>query len=82
MKKQYSKPDILFESFTLSTSIAGSCETVLDNPSANQCGIKMGFKTYFTESVAGCSTDVIDGSGDLNGLCYHVPFDTNNVFNS
>ena len=42
MKKAYSKPDIVFEDFSLSTNIAAGCE---ENPSlytetVNTCGVK------------------------------------------
>ena len=86
MKKNYSKPDILFESFSLSTDIAGGCEVKIATPSANQCGIRIaGNEVVFLENISGCATVVEDGSDDLaalNGLCYHVPNQSYNLFNS
>ena len=81
MKKNYNKPDILFESFALSVDIAGGCEVKLATPSANQCGVKFGPNMVFLDTVSGCSYTV-DKNGDYNGLCYHNPYDTYNVFNS
>ena len=39
MKKTYSKPDIFFEDFTLSTNIAGDCEGIVGNPSKDACAV-------------------------------------------
>lgn len=82
MKKVYSKPDILFEDFSLSTNIAAGCEEIpLQN--INECGFKWSKGVYiFTDSVSGCSHKVVDGDGEYNGLCYHNPSSTNNVFYS
>lgn len=81
MKKNYNKPDILFESFALSVDIAGGCEVKLATPSANQCGVKFGTDVVFTEKVSGCEDFVVE-DGTYNSLCYHVPTDRHNVFNS
>lgn len=84
MKKTYSRPDIIFEDFSLSASIAVSCEVKLDNPSKDVCGIKFDNVTVFVDGVTNCMPDnggqtVGDGTAG-NGLCYHVPKDTNNLF--
>ena len=82
MKKNYSKPDILFESFSLSTDIAGGCERFVYSFSGGQCGVKYGSYVIFTTNVTGCTVKVEDGSKSYDSLCYHVPTDQNNVFNS
>lgn len=82
MKKTYSKPDILFESFSLSTSIAAGCEVKITTIAAKQCGMKFGDTVVFTADMGNvCSTKVVDGSL-YDGLCYHVPTESNNLFNS
>ena len=42
MKKLYSKPEIIFESFTLSTNIAANCELKTALPSSTEaCGYQI-----------------------------------------
>lgn len=82
MKKQYSAPDIMFESFTLSTSIAGDCEKIIGNQVVYTCGVRFGTKVVFTGNATGCTTKVEDGSKDYNGWCYHIPVDNKEIFNS
>ena len=82
MKKAYSKPEIGFESFALSESIAAGCE---ERPINFQetCGVKYGKQIIFTEEIKDCSRKVMDGQqGEFNGLCYHNPSAAYNVFMS
>ena len=82
MKKAYSKPEIGFESFALSESIAAGCE---ERPFNFQepCGVKSGKQIIFTEEIKDCSRKVMDGQqGEFNGLCYHNPSAAYNVFMS
>ena len=82
MKKAYSKPDIVFENFSLSTNIAAGCE-VKTNFAQNQCGYKFAPGiVIFLEGVNGCVKPVVDGDGQFNGICYHNPSDDNNIFSS
>lgn len=81
MKKIYSKPEIMFESFTLSENIAGDCEVKTNTPSQGTCaygendfGIPL-----FTGDVPACEAQVADGN---DKFCYHVPLETNTLFNS
>ena len=79
-KKLYSSPDIFFENFSLSTNIAAACE---EKPFGNveMCGVKaQKGQILFTDQFSNCSKDVIPGSKECNGLCYHNPSDTYNVF--
>lgn len=83
MKKEYSKPDILFDSFSLSNSIAGNCEVKTNLPSNDTCGVNLpGVGPVFTTQMGGCGIKVIDGRNNYNNLCYYVPHESNNVFNS
>ena len=84
MKKTYSHPDILFESFSLCSSIAGSgCAHNITTQYSGTCAVMFGDKAVFTEQVGNiCAVKVADGSAIFNGLCYHVPTDMNSVFNS
>lgn len=83
MKKTYSKPQIMFESFSLSTSIAGDCGVKTDAPAAGTCGMEYGdMGTIFLTDVAGCSIVFGIDDGFFNGICYHVPVQNLNLFNS
>ena len=79
MKKTYSKPDIVFEDFSLSTNIAAGCDYVPTNQSEG-CGVQWGHNWIFTSELS-CSTPITEGDPDYNGICYHNPTD-NNVFYS
>lgn len=86
MKRTYTKPDIMFESFTLSTNIAGGCEIKIYNPSNTSCGYQpegLSYKIFLsgiTECEAHGNQVINDDEG--NGFCYHVPIASNNLFNS
>lgn len=82
MKKTYCKPQILFEDFSLSTSITVGCEVQTNTPSKDQCGIYFeGVGNVFMPSMTGCG-DFPAENGVFNNICYHVPYEDNNLFNS
>lgn len=88
MKKAYSKPDIFFEDFSLSTNIAAGCEKIPVN-STDACGIMWGNSFIFIEHISGCKKKIVEGKpeGNIvdeenNALCYHNPSENFNVFNS
>lgn len=81
MKKTYSKPDIAFESFSLCTGIASTCEVKTYHPSNGVCGYKFGGLFIFTDEIKGCTTKIVEGE-EYDGLCYHNPSEDNNLFNS
>lgn len=81
MKKVYSKPEIIFEDFALSTNIAGPCEYRV-NISDNACGVKFGKDVIFITGVTGCKEIVVEGSTLYDELCYHNPYESNNAFAS
>lgn len=82
MKETYQTPDIMFEDFSLSASIADDCDTLVRNQSRDTgCAyITRTGLNVFTSKVSGCTT--IEDDGDYNGICYHVPIETANLFNS
>lgn len=85
MKKSYVKPQVYFENFQLSASIAGDCEEIVKNQSRGTCGYQMSAGVVlFTEREPSsvCSTQIVDGSEDYKKLCYHGPSATYNVFRS
>lgn len=82
MKKVYEKPAVVFENFTLNTAIAGSCEFIVNNSTKYICAYydEREGKHVFTSEIMACTTKQEEGSN--NGICYHVPVDTHNLFNS
>lgn len=81
MKKSYVKPEILFESFSLSTNIAGDCENIITNSTEGVCAYETtGGIATFTDSINACDFTSSDGKAD--GFCYHVPDGGPNIFNS
>ena len=85
MKKSYSRPDISFDDFSISVSIA-NCEIHVLGANAGQCAYEYddGVR-IFTSEVLGCLPQnggiPIEDSAN-NGFCYHVPIESNNLFNS
>lgn len=89
MKKTYSKPEIVFESFSLSTNIAGDCETKTNTQYSGSCGYPLRGEVLFILGMYGCTTgpqESIAGDGSTiignDEVCYHVPTSYNNLFNS
>ena len=84
MKKVYTKPEIMFESFTLSQAIAGDCSVKTHTPNSGDCAYEiydefLGTSYLFTGEVSACKT--VEADGEYNGICYHVPYDES-LFNS
>ena len=79
MKKNYVKPQVYFEDFRLSTSIAGGCACTA-NSAENSCSVNVPgtSETYITD-LNMCSFTV---PAQNDKFCYHVPMDNKNVFSS
>lgn len=89
MKKKYSKPDIMFESFTLSNNIASTCAPgteSLHDTMISACGkLFSDGSMVFTTNVSGCSIQVTPdeyGDAEWGEYCYHVPANLLNAFDS
>lgn len=83
MKKTYTKPEISFESFLMSTNIAGDCEKpFVNNASKGTCAVlgTGGIAVFDGSVVAACKFTAENDQWD--GLCYHVPTEAANLFNS
>ena len=80
MKKAYEKPQIVFDSFELSQSIAAGCE-YLSNATRGDCAVKPGpdIPSIFSQSGI-CES--VPAPGYEDQLCYDVPNDWENVFSS
>ena len=80
MKKVYEKPVVIFEDFSLSANVAGTCEVDVELPSQFQCGVEMLPTTnvIFLSDMSICNTY----EEEYLGGCYDVPTDDRNLFNS
>lgn len=82
MKKAYEKPQIVFDSFELSQSIAAGCE-FKSNYAHGECAVDIhlgGDMFLFLEAMETCGTN--PGPGFYDDVCYDVPHEDNNVFSS
>ena len=84
MKKTYSKPQIMFEAFTLSTNIAAGCglQTKLQDKNGG-CGWRPDERAeaVFNFGVQGSQCEV--GPGEMyNELCYDNPYGEYALFTS
>lgn len=82
MKKTYVKPEVYFESFKLSTSIATGCSEGYDQNNTNSgdpyaCVLYFGTDTVFVAANQSCNPLL-----DFNNFCYHVPSPNDRVFSS
>lgn len=83
MKKTYSQPDIVFESFSLASSIAAHCAVKTELQTQGNCFVQFGALRVFTTQVAGCvENGIAIPSDEFNGFCYHVPTNATNLFMS
>ena len=86
MKKLYSKPEIMFENFSMSVNVAAGCENINRNPTSGVCAYIIPAdefdpeKHVFTGKIGACI--VKEESGDYNGICYDTPSETYNLFSS
>lgn len=82
MKKAYTKPEIVFEDFSLSTNIAAGCEFPSQIHAKDSCGFYFeGVGFIFITEESGCVDREIE-TGVFSGICYHVPTEDSNVFSS
>lgn len=82
MKKTYEKPEVYFESFELSTSIATGCE-YRTNHAINVCTYELsgGLGNVFVSTTTNCN-NIKAPNGEWNKICYHLPSDQSNLFTS
>lgn len=81
MKKSYVKPQIAYESFQLSTSIAAGCALLSTNAAQYVCPVEdpeSGFM-IFAETNALCDTTPVGGN---DSICYDIPVANWNVLSS
>lgn len=82
MKRNYVKPEIMFENFTMSTNIAAGCNFISKlQGKVDACGYMddRGNGPIFTSDVNGCTYTQPDG---YDSICYHVPNENYDIFTS
>ena len=80
MKKLYTKPEIIFDSFELTESIAAGCTFITSNVSPYACAVldkEFGY-TIFSDYAICDSTP----PGGNDSICYHVPTADYSVYTS
>ncbi len=80
MKKPYVKPEITFESFQLSTSIAKSCTFLGTNSAQYVCPVEdpdTGWMIFADDVASPCDTGPANGN-----ICYDIPVANWNVQSS
>lgn len=82
MKRKYNKPVIIFENFSLTRNIDNVCENEFGFYAQDICAVEGtgGINTFTNGEHSECNYYPSDDLHD--GLCYHVPVETNNLFNS
>ena len=76
------KPEIIFDSFSVSTNIANTCEKEM-NAALFDCGVETSSgMTLFVLEANGCFIKVEDTQENGDGFCYHVPIEDANMFTS
>lgn len=76
MKKDYKKPMIYFESFTLSQNIAAGCTLISEGKNAPVYDPESDVQVYLS------GVCVYEAPNELDQICYDVPIAGWNVFTS
>lgn len=81
MKKVYTKPQIAFESFQLTSNIAGDCTTRPHLTDETTCGYRVDDSWIIFQGNPPCNFP-IGQDGRYDKICYHVPTGDISVFTS
>lgn len=79
MKLAYEAPEIIYEDFSLSTSIAAGCEFKTQLQAEGVCGYMMEGDVVFAADISGCKYTPAE---DEDTICYHNPSDLRNIYTS
>lgn len=71
MKKTYSKPRIVIESFQLDVGVASCTGGINIHKSERECEFDAGGMLYFTTGNADCNFDAVNPNEFGDDLCYH-----------
>lgn len=79
MKKSYEKPTIFFDSFALSDRVSSGCEGIANIGESN-CSVyipELGESIFNIEMICEVSPP-----GGNETICFHAPYEWNNVYSS
>lgn len=80
MKKSYTKPNIMFDSFELATSIAAGCAYISTNVAPYICGVKdEELNLILFSDMVNCTSTPPGGN---DSVCYDVPTADVSVYTS
>ena len=72
MKKKYSKPIVIFESFQLDTGVAACSDGGISiNKNEGDCEFDAGGLVYFINTNSDCNFDAVNPGDFGDKLCYH-----------
>lgn len=75
MKKSYVKPQVCFESFQLSASIAAACAPGFRiGPTEGTCAYEASGMVLFMDAMSACQNKISENEDGTTYPCYHVPF--------
>lgn len=77
MKKTYTKPEINFDSFVITSKFASDCVYNPNSMEYDSCGYTIHGRTIFVAGNTGCK--YVSQDGDY-GICYYVPTGDSNIF--
>lgn len=79
MKKIYTKPEISFDNFGISSNFAlsASCTVEPNVSTRDTCGYDIAGRHIFVAENTGC--EYVSADGDF-GVCYYVPTGDSNIF--
>lgn len=82
MKKAYMKPEIMFESFSASENIAAGCDVVgIQDENGWRPDEQWDLGSIFSDEVA-LICELTPTESGYDGLCYHAPSESYNLFTS
>lgn len=79
MKLAYESPEIIYEDFSLSASIAAGCEFKTQLQAEDVCGYMMEGDVVFAASISGCKYIPAE---EEDTICYHNPSELRNIYTS
>lgn len=89
-KKKYIKPTLRMEMFTISQSVANTCEITpasngtmgkANHSSEGSCGWDLGNFSIWIGDNTNCTIPELSDA-DVNGVCYNNPSNGTNIFSS
>ena len=81
MRKIYQKPELYYDNFSLSQSIAAGCEGIA-NFAEGHCSVTLSGPGYDLTLFHDSQICVDSPPNPDDYLCYHAPTEYNNVFSS